>query len=336
MLIKAPNYQTKNIDARLNYKDPGAKSRNRSSYTKGSGIVDAINGLYMYNSNNVTADSVKNDLVKFRFAVINPDNPSSKTFVHFRSFFNGAISDNMGANWDNFKYQGRGEEFFHYNGFTRDMSFNFTVPAQSKEELSVMYQKLNYLQSTLAPNYSAAGYMRGNIHQLTIGGYLYETPGVITSLNYTIPQDSTWEIGINDAGGFDPSVKELAHRIEVAVGFKPIHNFLPETIKSQDINEAGGIKPRFISLASGTGNETSDNLYARGVSPLQSVDSKYQDSKAQAAYIQAQKAQLPPEPEPSTDLSLPEFTSFTSTGGSGLGSLNNEERLIEAIGNQGN
>ena len=154
-------------------------------------------------------------------------------------------------------------------------------------------------------------------------------------MNYTIPQDSTWEIGINDAGNFDPSVKELAHRIEVAVGFKPIHNFLPETIKSQDINEAGGIKPRFISLASGTGNETSDNLYARGVSPLQSVDSKYQDSKAQAAYIQAQKAQLPPEPEPSTDLSLPEFTSFTSTGGSGLGSLNNEERELANL-NQGN
>ena len=262
MLTKAPSYVNKNIDKRLNYNDPGAKARNRSSYTRGSGIVDAINGLYMYNANNVTAASVKNDLVKFRFAVIDPDNPSQKTFVHFRSFFNGAITDNMGANWDSFRYQGRGEEFFHYGGFTRDINFGFVVVAQSKEELSVMYQKLNYLQSTLAPNYSAAGYMRGNIHQVTIGGYLYETPGVIATLNYTMPQDSTWEIGINDEGDPDPTVKELAHRIEVSVSFKPIHNFLPETIKPSEINAAGGIKPRFISLENGE-----NNLYEKGITP---------------------------------------------------------------------
>jgi hypothetical protein len=321
MLIKAPNYQLKNIDARLNYNDPGSKVRNRSSYTRGSGIVDAINGLYMYNANNVTADSVKNDLVKFRFAVIDPDDPSQKTFVHFRSFFNGAITDNMGANWDSFRYQGRGEEFFHYGGFTRNMSFGFTVPAQSKEELSVMYQKLNYLQSTLAPNYSAAGYMRGNIHQLTIGGYLYETPGVITSLNYTMPENSTWEIGINDAGGFDPSVKELAHRIEVQVNFKPIHNFLPETIKSGNIDSSGDIKPRFISLASGAGNTKNDNLYARGINP---------DRIPPPDPITTPPAENSTQSTP-TDTFL---TPFTSTGGSGMGGIDRGDREFEALLNQ--
>lgn len=261
MLIKAPNYQTKNIDQRLNYFDPGSKVRNRSSYTAGSGIVDAINGLYMYYSSAVNNTGATNDLVKFRFAVIDPNEPKNKTFVHFRAFFNGGISDNMGATWNSFKYQGRGEDFFQYGGFSRDVSFGFVVMAQSKEELSIMYQKLNYLQSTLTPNYSAAGYMRGNIHQLTIGGYFYETPGVITSLNYTMPENSTWEIGINDEGSFDPTVKELTHRIEVQVNFKPIHRFIPETIQPNELFSAGNIKQRFISLA----NKSDAGLYANGI-----------------------------------------------------------------------
>lgn len=261
MLIKAPNYQTKNIDQRLNYFDPGSKVRNRSSYTAGSGIVDAINGLYMYYSSAVNNTGATNDLVKFRFAVIDPNEPKNKTFIHFRAFFNGGITDNMGATWNSFKYQGRGEDFFQYGGFSRDVSFGFIVMAQSKEELSIMYQKLNYLQSTLTPNYSAAGYMRGNIHQLTIGGYFYETPGVITSLNYTMPENSTWEIGINDEGSFDPTVKELTHRIEVQVNFKPIHRFIPETIQPNELFSAGNIKQRFISLA----NKSDAGLYANGI-----------------------------------------------------------------------
>lgn len=271
-LINSPNYQNKNIDKRLNYFDPGSKARKRDSYTKGSGIVDAINGLYLYYRNTADDSAKTNDLVKFRFAVIDPDNPLAKTFVHFRSFFDGAITDNMSANWDSYRYQGRGEEFFHYGGFSREIGFGFVVPAQSKEELSIMYQKLNYLQSTMAPNYSSAGYMRGNLIQLTIGGYLYEVPGIITSLNYNIPEDSTWEIGINDQGGFDPTVKELAHRVSVSVTFKPIHNFLPETIKPNLINSGGNIKQRFLSLANGTGEN--QNLYARGTAMGENIESK--------------------------------------------------------------
>ena len=86
--------------------------------------------------------------------------------------------------------------------------------------------------------------MRGNIHQLTIGGYVYEYPGIITSLTYTTPDDSTWEIAIpskatttnQDPGtsaiNEDVSIKELAHRIEVQMTFIPINDFLPQTVKN--------------------------------------------------------------------------------------------------------
>ena len=276
---------SKQIETRVNLGDPGSPSIDRSDYTKGGGPartgVDKINSLYLYKADNVSGDGQKkNDLVKFRIATIDPDNPSKKTFAHFRAFLNG-MSDEYGAGWNSFKYMGRGEEFYNYEGFTRNISLGWTVAAQSKEELSIQYQKLNYLASTLAPNYSKAGFMRGNIHQLTVGAYFYECPGVITSLNFTIPDESPWEIGIptnpsqtsNVSAGVssDKSVKELPHMIQVQMSFKPIHNFLPQTVgSSYDISNPDGIlgekaiSQRFISLENASSTGIND-LYTDGI-----------------------------------------------------------------------
>jgi len=259
MLTAAPNYQEINIDSvgYINYSSPGSKNRNRSNYSKGSGIVDALNALYMYKGTKVQSKGTE-DLIPFRFAVIDPDNPSEKTFVHFRAYIDGAISDNFTSKWDEFNYQGRGESFYHYDGFDRTMGFNFKVAIHSKAEQANVYRKLNYLQSVMAPNYSTAGYMRGNIVQVTIGGYIHEQPGVLTSLNFSIPETSPWEIGIDTTGKPDDSVSQLSHIIDVSVSFKPIHTFLPQTVGSA-LNENGIDTPnnteaRFIALKTNTGS----------------------------------------------------------------------------------
>ena len=86
--------------------------------------------------------------------------------------------------------------------------------------------------------------MRGNLVRLTMGGYIFEQPGYLTSLTYTIPQESPWEIGINEKGEFDESVKELPHMIRVSLAFTPIHDFLP-----QKGNVANNPDQRYIALA---------------------------------------------------------------------------------------
>ena len=288
-LTDAPDYTTRNYEQRVNAGDPGNKSLIRTNYTKGAiglngkvNVVNEINAMYMYVADSVTDSQKKNDFVKLRFAVINPDQPTEKTFVHFPAFFDGAITDNMSAGWDSFKYLGRAEEFYNYTGFNREVSFSFTVAAQSKPELSIMYQKLNYLQSSLTPNYNITdGFMRGNIHQLTLGGYFYEQPGVLTSLNYTMPQDSPWEIGIpadsadgEAVGGIsyrDPSVKELTHMIQVQVSFKPIHTFLPQIVGSafdfenlDGIFGEGNIRQRYIALTNDGDEGSGNDLYSKG------------------------------------------------------------------------
>jgi len=245
------DYNTKNIDLRTNQGQPGQRAgKSYVSYTKGvtnlegnsfyglgalDGVpgsfkkgLDVINSVSIYRSETSSTDAQLDDLVDFRIAVIDNDSPTFKTFLHFRALL-GPVQDSYNATWNPFNYLGRGEQFYTYNGFTRQMSLSWTVAAQSKEELIPMYKKLNYLASTLTPDYSGNGFMRGNLVQLTIGGYVYEQPGFITGLTYDIQEDTPWEIGINDTdGAVDNSVRQLPHIIRVTgFSFTPIQKFLP-------------------------------------------------------------------------------------------------------------
>jgi hypothetical protein len=171
--------------------------------------------------------NVSRDLVKFRFEVIDNANPNFSTFIHFRAFL-GAINDNFKADWGATKYIGRGENFYTYNGFSRDISFTYKVMAQSRAEMKSIYQKLQYLASSLAPDYSN-GYMKGNLVRLTIGDYLYIVPGIITNLTYAIPEEASWEIALSEPeNGGDVGLMETPKYFDVNLSFTPIHDFVPQ------------------------------------------------------------------------------------------------------------
>ena len=181
--------------------------------------------------------------------------------MHFRAFIDG-FSDAYSAEWSAQKYMGRGEPLFKYGGFDRKISLSFTVAAQSKPELMIQYKKLNYLASNLAPYYSDAGYMSGPLVKLTMGGWCYDQPGFITSMTLDVPQESPWEITIDDDGNFDKSVKELPHIVKVSgFSFTTIHTFRPEKQKlTFDDNgklESYG-EQRYLSLRSQYSNNYND------------------------------------------------------------------------------
>ena len=252
VLSLAPNYNTKSANNRINRGDPGKKI-NVFNYAVPAYELEAsdlLTALPLYNDalSVVHTDQATQDFVKFRIAAINNDNPAESTFIHFRAFID-SFSDAYSAEWNPVKYVGRGESLYNYGGFGRGINMSFTCYAQSKAELIPMYTKLNYLASTLAPDYTNAGFMRGNLVKLTMGGYLYEQPGFITSLTYEIPQETTWEIAINATNGdVDPSVKELPHMIRVTgMQFTPIHTFLPQKVDKYDAPT--GPDERYIALS---------------------------------------------------------------------------------------
>jgi hypothetical protein len=271
LMSDAPSYNpvdNKTLEQRVNLGDPGnASNKNLISYTSGSASnnsYDKINALPIYQSEGpaLTSEKPVNDLVKFRIGVydLTGDKNIPKNYIHFRAFLNN-ISDQYDADWNPTQYLGRGEKFYTYGGFNRKISLSWTVAAQSKVELIPMYKKLNYLASVCAPDYSTMGYMRGNIVTLTVGGYLYEQPGIITGLSYEMNDDNaTWEIGINDDGNYDKSVKELPHVIKVTgFNFIPIHEFVPR-LQQLEFDDKGNLSAnpygseRYIALNNGVDN----------------------------------------------------------------------------------
>jgi hypothetical protein len=142
------------------------------------------------------------------------------------------FNDGMTAKWDPYRYMGRGEEFYVYNGFTRDISVSFTLFAHSEAEMKPLYNKLNYLMSTFTPDYTPSGKMRGNIGYLTVGDYIYRQPGVFTDIKLSGLLDTHWEIALKEDGNVDDTQYEVPKLIKVALSFKPIHTFLPKTGKN--------------------------------------------------------------------------------------------------------
>tara|TARA_R110002020_G_scaffold56402_8_gene156123 strand:- start:7544 stop:9385 length:1842 start_codon:yes stop_codon:yes gene_type:complete len=168
------------------------------------------------------------DFIKFGFDVIGNDSGTPFKSVHFRAFLTG-YNDSHEGQWDSKRYAGRGENFYTYQGFDRTVSFNFKIAAQSKQDMAPLYKKLNFLLSTLYPDYSDNGFMRGNIVRLTLGDLFVRQPGILQSLNMTVADEYPWEIAFDEPeGGSSADMKETPQIIDVAATFKPILYSLPK------------------------------------------------------------------------------------------------------------
>ena len=218
---------------------------------------DEINAVPLYSSTDESAQTGKgfDDIIKFSIGVLDLDSTGetrNTTWIHLRAYITN-FEDNYNSSWNPVQYMGRGNSFYKYEGYERDISLGLRVVVHSKYEQSIVYDKLNYLASTLAPNYSSGGFMRGNLIKLTVGDYLNNQVGFLGGLSYSIPEDSPWDIGRNSKGEADDNSLQLPHIIDVG-GFKftPLHNFIDRSISRSYITE-GKEKPdqRFINLGDG-------------------------------------------------------------------------------------
>jgi len=161
--------------------------------------------------------NIGEDIIPFRIAFLD-NNTFKKNTIFFRAYIND-FQDGMNARWNPYRYMGRGDEFHIYEGFTRDISVDFTIFTHSPEEISPIYKKLNYLMSTFAPDYNIANKMRGNIAYLTIGEYLAFQPGIFTDIKLSGMLEGGWSTD-----------HLLPKHIRVNLSFKPIHNFVARTM----------------------------------------------------------------------------------------------------------
>lgn len=163
------------------------------------------------------------DIIPFVFNFYTPGSETDK-YLYFRALLD-SLSDTYNASWSGIKYVGRAEEFHTYTGFGRTMSFAFKAAAFSKKQLFPIYSKLNHLVGSTAPTYGSEGlFMRGTLLKLTIGDYIYEQNGFLSSVSLTWNTDYQWEL--------EGDLK-VPHLLDVSCEFTPIHSFNPEFGKEE-------------------------------------------------------------------------------------------------------
>ena len=236
------NYLTDNIQNKF-YNNPiGNKDLSNYSNSLTSDKLNLYSPFYYSPDNNkntknpwTNGGNEVNDLIKFGFECLDNDNLGASIALIFRAFLEGSITDTNQANYNTFKYLGRGETFRTYQGFDRQISFSFKIAVQSRSEMAPLYTKLNTLISQVYPDYGSKGIMRGSVVKLTIGDYLNRVPGFLENVNVTIDNKTPWEIAL-DPNGKDSDVAQLPHVVTVQCGFRPIMDQLPSRITFNNKN----------------------------------------------------------------------------------------------------
>ena len=249
------------LDSRYKVGRPGANTLKTFNYkqvgykaTPGADVgVDKVNATDIIQ---VEKDAGGVDFIKCIIRAVetstNAGTPHESILV-FRAFLT-SFTDSVNANYADHTYVGRGEKFYTYQNADRKVGFQLAIAAQSRAEMKPLYRKLNYLMSQLYPEYSGLsttatgnGFMRSPLVKLTIGDYFYNTPGILTSMNISVPDDAPWELEssnqhngtTNGVLSTEGDMYQLPHYLTVALQFTPIHNFIPRRALATTVTKTG-------------------------------------------------------------------------------------------------
>ena len=196
-------------------------------------------------------ESDNNDFVPFRFKDVN-----NNKYIVFRALLSG-IADNMTPEFAAERYVGRPDQVYVYQGTNREISFTFDVYPKTRQELPVLWEKLNYLVGLVYPSWAPSFGDRGGLGmiapfiELTIGDMYKDTPGFLSQLSLTVQDGTTWEI----------DDWKLPKYIQANCSFTYIGKYLPNQIGKH--YELPWLKDDDIQIGDGRGTYTTGQEGAR-------------------------------------------------------------------------
>jgi hypothetical protein len=184
------------------------------------------------------------------FQLINPFDGNDLQRIAFPAYINN-FKVNTDATWNDISYIGRSEYLHVFHKFKRQVSFGFQIPCFNIVQLRERHRALGNLESSLAGIYGpivrnkptnritgkSGNRLGGIITKLYVGNYLRGETGIINSISYDIPNESSWDLE-----------EQLAHNINVSINFTIIGNQLPEFKEDGGFFTAipEGVKDKFI------------------------------------------------------------------------------------------
>lgn len=151
-------------------------------------------GFY-FNGENTTPHfkRIDRNIMLVSFDTIDPFTAAKARTVVFSAYLSG-FKYNSNSTWNPVKYVGRSESFYTFTEHKRDVSFNIQVPCFNRTHLLEKHRALSELQSAGAGKYDSNNRLGGVITKVTLGNYLVEEPGILTSVSFDIPDISSWDI----------------------------------------------------------------------------------------------------------------------------------------------
>ena len=170
--------------------------------------------------------------------------------VNFRGTITG-LSETITPAWDAARFSGNPFNFYTYQSIERNVSFNFTIYPMNSKELLNNWSKIEFLTSLCYPfGYQSEqiGSVRAPIVYFTMGDLYKDRVSFIESLQYTIPDNSNWQLDgtqkqvkeYESSGAFFGNTKvdvpevdkgyKLPHLVEVAITMK----FLEQRSNTED------------------------------------------------------------------------------------------------------
>lgn len=127
------------------------------------------------------------------FSPIDPFTGQIMETINFLGYVKGIRETNT-SELNVFSYIGRGEKFYTYNGITRAGSFSFQVPNFKKEDKDINKKKCELLSKIAGGKYNIKNLLGGIITRINLGGHLVNTPVFLTNFDFTIPDDTSWDL----------------------------------------------------------------------------------------------------------------------------------------------
>lgn len=180
------------------------KNKKNHRFIRPTNDVDYVNALSVLNETEFANKYSQTeeygkygpDIIKFYFYDI-----INKKYIPFNATVKN-LTDNNQADYETIEYLGRPDKLYYYKGFSRTITFNFSVVAHSVKELMPMWKRINYLVGLTRPsNYTqrTRGFMVPPMVQLTLGDFYKNHNVIIDSCNVTIPDDALWETAPEDS-----------------------------------------------------------------------------------------------------------------------------------------
>ena len=146
-------------------------------------------------------------------------------YIFFRGYIEG-LTESLTPEWSEQSYMGRAENSYTFKKTDRTISFNLNLFAQSRDELNIIYDKIQKLTSMVYPMYKSdtinfgVGHSRAKppLCKLRIGD-LYgsddnEVLGFLESVTYTFPENNVWEHSVGS---------RVPKSIQASITYKVLH-----------------------------------------------------------------------------------------------------------------